>query len=168
MNRAALLIGGNQGDRRELIEQATELIRQRIGSVVALSGVYETAPWGDFADEGRGGTAPFLNRALVVETTMDAHETLHAAQAIEALLGRMRKAKALEGESRQRVYHSRTMDIDIIFWNEEVIETADLTVPHPRMHQRRFVLEPLAEIIPDYRHPVLGKSVRELLMELPE
>lgn len=168
MNRAVLLIGGNQGNRRELIEQATELIRQRIGSVVALSGVYETAPWGDFADEGGEGPAPFLNRALVVETMMDAHETLHVAQAIEALLGRMRKAKALEGESRQRVYHSRTMDIDIIFWNEEVIETADLTVPHPRMHQRRFVLEPLAEIIPDYRHPVLGKSVRELLGELPE
>ena len=162
-NRAVLLIGGNQGDRRRLMEQATEQIRQRIGSVVALSRICETKPWGNFAEEPQ---QDFLNRALVVETELTARQVLEEALAIEAVLGRLRPA-AHEGEDLpQRVYHSRPMDIDIIFYNDEVIDTPDLTVPHPRMHQRRFVLEPLAEIIPGYRHPVLKKTVKELLYEL--
>lgn len=152
MHRVALLIGGNQGDRRQLINQATELIRQRIGSVVAFSKVHETEPWGDF--EGND-TRAFLNRALLVETELSAEETLHAALEIENALGRKRHPSA-------KKYQSRPMDIDIIFYDNEVIDTPDLVVPHPRMHLRRFVLEPLAEIMPDYVHPLLEASVVEI------
>lgn len=155
MNRVALLIGGNQGDRQALIQQATALIQERIGTVAAASRIYETAPWGTFDSPQPN----FFNRGLLVETALTAHEVLRAALAIEAELGRVRKAGS-------RLYSGRPMDIDLIFYNDEVIETPELTIPHPRMHQRLFVLEPLAEIMPEYRHPVLHKTVHELLTNL--
>ena len=160
MNRVALLIGGNQGDRRALIQQATALIQERIGTVAAASSIYETAPWGEFeVESGERRVENFLNQALVVETPLTAHEVLHEAQEIERQLGRVRK----EGS---KVYSSRPMDIDIIFFNDEVIESKELTVPHPRMHLREFVLAPLTEVMPDYRHPVLGKTIEQLRNEL--
>ena len=162
MNRVALLIGGNQGDRRRLIEQATVLIQERIGTVAALSSLYETEPWGDFETEG-GERKPenFLNQALLVDTSLNAHEILCEALSIEAALGRVRPITA-----HPRKYHSRPMDIDLIFFNDEVIDTLDLSIPHPRMHLRRFVLEPLAEIMPDYCHPLLKKTMKEMLNEV--
>jgi 2-amino-4-hydroxy-6-hydroxymethyldihydropteridine diphosphokinase len=162
MHHVALLIGGNQGDRHALIEQATVLIQKRIGTVVAVSKVYETEPWGEFDVPQQN----FLNRALLVETQMAAHDVLREALAIEKELGRERLSSGGDATEEHRVYHSRPMDIDIIFYDDAVIDTAELTIPHPRMQLRRFVLEPLAEIMPDYRHPRLGKSVRELLEEL--
>ena len=155
MNRVALLIGGNQGDRQALIQQATALIQERIGTVAAASRIYETAPWGTFDSPQPN----FFNRGLLVETALTAHEVLRESLAIEAELGRVRKAGS-------RLYSGRPMDIDLIFYNDEVIETPELTIPHPRMHQRQFVLEPLAEIMPEYRHPVLHKTVHELLTNL--
>ena len=167
MNRVALLIGGNQGDRRKLIEEATVLIQRRIGTVALASGIYETEPWGDFGDERPQN---FLNRALLVETLLSAHEVLREALSIEADLGRLRPSISSNSSnprnpSRPRSYHSRPMDIDLIFFNEEIIDTEDLTIPHPRAHLRRFVLEPLAEIMPSYRHPTLGLTVGELLQQ---
>lgn len=163
MNKVALLIGGNQGDRHTLIEQATVLIQERIGTVVLASNVYETEPWGKF-DEAEQKPANFLNKALVVDTLLSPHDVLYEAQAIELSLGRVRSKG---GNTSDRVYSSRPMDIDLIFFNDEVIDTPELTIPHPRMHLRRFVLEPLAEIIPEYQHPILRLSVAELLSNLP-
>ena len=161
MSQVALLIGGNQSDRHRLIDEATELIRNRIGSVVALSKVYETEPWGDFGVEsGEQKVKNFLNRALLVETLLSPHEVLHESLAIEAELGRVRPKLS------SKRYHSRPMDIDLIFYDQEVIDTPDLTIPHPRMHLRRFVLEPLAEIMPDYSHPLLHMTVEQMLKEL--
>ena len=210
MSKVSLLIGGNQGDRQALMEQATEQIRQRIGSVVALSRVYETEPWGEFEETptpsaygghpslqggdvegslvaapavpslqggvrvGRGGgkVPMFLNRGLLVETTLSPWQVLRTALSIEAGLGRQRDLKDpkdlkdLKDPKVPRLYHSRPMDIDLIFYDDLVVDTSELTLPHPRMHLRRFVLEPLAEIMPDYRHPLMGKTMKELLSEL--
>ena len=163
MGRVALLIGGNLGDRYRLIEQATEQIRQRIGSVVALSRIYETEPWGVF-DES---TPNFLNRALIVDTTRSPHEVLREALAIEADLGRVRpRHSSSDCQQTTRTYHSRPMDIDLIFYDDLVIDTPELTLPHPRMHLRHFVLEPLVEIMPDYVHPLLHKTMKQLLNEI--
>ena len=166
MNRVALLIGGNQGDSDKLLQQAIALIEQRIGNVRRASIVYRTAPWGTF---DRDDVADFHNQALVVETPLSAHEVLRQALDIEAELGRVRALAPPcppQGGTMGRIYHSRPMDIDLIFYNDEVIESTELTIPHPRMHLRKFVLEPLAEIMPDYRHPVLHKTVHELLSTL--
>lgn len=160
MNKVALLIGGNQGNRQSLIVQATEQIRERIGSVVALSRVYETEPWGDFEDPPQS----FLNRGLLVETPLGPLEVLREGQGIERELGRRRDIK--NTNDTNRLYHSRPMDIDLIFYDDLVMDTPELTLPHPRMHLRRFVLEPLAEIMPEYQHPVFHKTVNQLLYEI--
>lgn len=171
-NRVALLIGGNQGDRHALLQKTTVLIRQRIGTVVQMSAVYETAPWGCFEPDASMRRPPdFLNQALLVSTDLSAHEVMEEALLIEAVLGRLRPDKpdmAMHdiAEVPQRVYRSRPMDIDLIFFNDEVIDTPDLTIPHPRAHQRRFVLEPLCEIMPDFTHPVLHKTMKQLLDEV--
>ena len=168
MNKTAILIGGNQGDRQALLKQATVLIQERIGTVVSASQVHETEPWGEFEVKiGERRVENFLNQALLVETSLTAHEVLREALAIEKEFGRQRPHLSPSiSHLSPRKYHSRPMDIDIIFYGDEVIDTPDLTVPHPRMHLRRFVLEPLAEIIPDYRHPVQNKTVKELFEEL--
>lgn len=159
-NDLLLLIGGNQGDRLSLLNEAADLIRQRIGSVVAISPIYETEPWGTFAP----GEAPqnFYNQALRVATALDPYEALRETQAIEAQLGRSRKP-GTEG------YASRPMDIDLIFFNDEVVDDAPtLVLPHPRMQLRRFVLEPLCAIVPDHIHPIFKKTLTQLLIECPD
>ena len=159
MSSLYLLIGGNQGDRKALLQQATDLIRQRVGSVVGCSQLYETAPWGAFDQKD---TQPFLNMALHVETSISAHGCLLECLAIEKELGRQRKGNALPSDTK-RVYSSRPIDIDLILFDDEVISSPDLTIPHPRMHQRRFVLQPLCDIAPDTVHPVLKKTISQLL-----
>ncbi|MBP5545777.1 MAG: 2-amino-4-hydroxy-6-hydroxymethyldihydropteridine diphosphokinase, partial [Bacteroidales bacterium] len=109
--------------------------------------------------------------ALLVETTLSPWQVLRTALAIEKDLGRQRADETSMSSKTSisrttRIYQSRPMDIDLIFYDDRVIDTPELTLPHPRMHLRRFVLEPLAEIMPEYRHPSIGKSVKELLSEL--
>ena len=146
-----LLLGSNLGDRFQLISDAIEKIGERIGSIVATSSIYETEPWGKTDQPG------FLNVALAVDTTLSATEVLTAALEIEQELGRVRIEK----------WGARLMDIDIILYDNQVIDlTGQLQVPHPEMHRRKFVLEPLNEIAGAVIHPIINKSISSLLIEL--
>ncbi len=162
-NSVVLLLGGNQGDRVATLMNAIAEIGKRIGAVSLISSIYETEPWGFEAEQN------FLNQAVVVDTDLSAHEVLVEALNIEKELGRIRKdeIKNASSDSLQpaREYSSRPIDIDLIFYNSAIVETDDLLLPHPRMHSRRFVLVPLDEIIPDYRHPKFRKTIRQILTE---
>lgn len=160
-NSAVLLLGGNQGDRVSTLMRAISEIGKSIGTVSLISSIYETEPWGFDADQN------FLNQALVVDTDLSAHEVLAQALAIEKDLGRIREPESVSpapGSCRpEKEYSSRPIDIDVIFFNSELVDIVDLQLPHPRMHLRRFVLTPLEEIIPDYQHPKFHKTIRQLL-----
>ena len=160
MSPLYLLIGGNQGNRQQIINNATNLIQQRIGFVAVSSHIYETEPWGDFHDPD---TQPFLNIALLVHTNLTPLQALSSALLIEKELGRQRIG--LPSSSNLRTYSSRPIDIDLIFFGNLVINTPTLTLPHPRMHLRRFVLKPLCDIAPDYIHPLFNKTLNTLLSE---
>jgi 2-amino-4-hydroxy-6-hydroxymethyldihydropteridine diphosphokinase len=148
-----LLLGSNLGDRNALIEEAIVAIEHQIGQLITRSSLYETAAWGKEDQPG------FLNIALAVETNLGAQEVLVKALAIEKELGRIRFEK----------WGARLIDIDIIFYGDEVISIAgELEVPHPEMHNRKFVLVPMAEIAANFLHPVLKKELSEILMDLPD
>jgi 2-amino-4-hydroxy-6-hydroxymethyldihydropteridine diphosphokinase len=152
MNNTYLLTGGNIGDRAMHLEQAYELIGKNIGTVLKKSGVYETAAWG-VTDQNA-----FLNQVMLVSTTLPPEELLQSLLDIEQQLGRKRAEKM----------GPRTIDIDILFYNKEIISSPSLTVPHPQIANRRFVLIPLNEITPGFVHPVLKKTVAELLEICPD
>ena len=148
MEKVILLTGGNLGDRREYLEHAVFFLAQYAGNILLRSAFYETEPWGFKADRS------FLNQAIVLETEFSPQDLLREIQRIEHLLGRRR---------RDTRYGSRTLDIDIIFYGEQVIREPDLEIPHPRMTERLFVLMPVNEISPEWLHPVLKMPVRHLL-----
>lgn len=152
-NKAYLLLGSNLGDRESVIKRAIDLIAERIGTVYLKSSIYETEPWGKTDQPG------FLNLALEVHTSLSAIQVLEEALAIEKQLGRVRLER----------WGSRIIDIDIIFFNDEVIHIKErLSVPHPEMQNRKFVLEPLCEIAPDLKHPVLNQTIRQLYITLED
>lgn len=148
MIRVFLLLGSNEGDRENFLLNARFRIQLLAGKSPAVSSVYETAAWGDL------NQAPFLNQVLAVDTTLNPRILLSTLLAIEDSLGRKRTKK----------WAARTIDIDILFYGEQVITDPDLIIPHPEIGARRFALTPLAELIPDFVHPVLKKSVSELLV----
>lgn len=162
MEKAVLITGGNRGDVRALPGRAAERIEARIGRIVRRSACYESAPWGFRAEQ------PFWNQVLEVETALGPEELLDAALAVEAELGRdraqERREKALTGER----YASRTLDVDILFYGDEVIRTPRLEIPHPRLGGREFVLRPLCELMPERRHPQTGERMCDLLRALNE
>lgn len=149
MNLAYILTGGNLGNREENLRRARVAIEEKCGSISQVSALYETEAWG-LKDQG-----PFLNQALELRTGLGAKDLLEELLSIELSLGRVRDVK----------YGPRLIDIDIIFFNHEVIEVPGLIVPHPQLHLRRFALEALAEIAPAYMHPVFNKPVSQLLAE---
>ena len=148
-----LSLGTNLGDRQSNLETARTLIGQRIGTVQAASGVMETEPWGFDSPNS------FLNMALAVNTELSPMEALKATQTIEKEMGRRNK-------SRNSHYSDRIIDIDLIMYDNQVTDLPRLKIPHPLMHLRRFVLEPLSEIAPELVHPILHKTVTEMLEEI--
>lgn len=160
MHRALLLTGSNLGDRAEALTFARSRVAETAGRVVQASREYETAPWGSFADGGE--RHPFLNQAIAVETLLTPEALLDAIQRIEHESGRPLHEAEFAPATGTRLYRSRTLDIDILFYDSAVIDTPRLTVPHPRLAERRFAAEPAAEIWPDYVHPVLKITLKEL------
>jgi 2-amino-4-hydroxy-6-hydroxymethyldihydropteridine diphosphokinase len=152
MNRAYLVIGGNLGEREQHLATARGLIAAQCGQLVATSALYETAPWGN------NDQPAFLNQALELATTLNARQLIRRLLKVEKLMGRIREEK----------YGPRLIDIDIILFNDEKHNYHFLKLPHPEMQNRRFVLEPLAEIAAAIVHPVLKKTIAELLEECPD
>lgn len=161
-NSVVLLLGGNQGDRVALLMKAIVEIGHRIGTVSLLSSMYETEPWGFEAEQN------FVNQAVVVDTDLSALEVLSEALLIEKELGRIRQEDAFvdhDSKNGKRHYTSRPIDIDLIFYNSDIVGSSDLQLPHPRMHLRRFVLTPLNEIMPFFVHPKFRKTIHQLFEE---
>jgi len=149
MIRAIIQLGSNMGERSVYLDNAKLRVHLLAGNVIKSSSVYETAPWGN-KDQ-----PPFLNQVLVVETNLEPALFLSTMLAIEASLGRTRNEK----------WAPRTLDIDVLFFGDQVIQNEKLVVPHPAIADRRFVLIPLYEILPDFMHPVLQKSIATLLAD---
>ena len=149
MNKAYLLTGGNMGEREKNLDTAKQLVDEQCGKINLSSSLYETAAWGNT------NQPPFLNQALIIETTMNAQQLLQQLLKIEKMMGRIREEK----------YGPRLIDIDILLFNEEIYNLPFLKVPHPELQNRRFALMPLAEIAGPLIHPVYKKSILKLLDE---
>ena len=143
-----LSLGSNQGDRLHALALATREVSEKAGKAVGYSSIYETEPWGFKADQH------FLNLVISVETILEPEVLIGELLKVEALMGREREAGG---------YRSREIDIDILLYGDRIIENAKLHIPHARMHQRKFVLEPFVELAPDAVHPVFGTTARQLL-----
>lgn len=143
---AYLLLGSNLGDRKHQIEKSIQLIAEQIGLVLKESSIYETESWG-ISDQ-----PIFLNKVILVETSFDPFELLKCIKNIEISMGRKERAK----------WHNREIDIDILFYGKQYIETPELRIPHPYLHERMFTLVPLMEIDPFLNHPTLNRSIEDL------
>ncbi len=152
MPKLYLLLGGNLGDRTVYLRQARESIGAQVGGITAASKLYETAAW------GKTDQPNFLNQVLEVQTEQPPEQVLQTINHIEQELGRV----------RQEHWGARVIDIDILFYDQLVLQTQRLTIPHPQLHLRRFTLLPLAEIAPELMHPVLGKNIDQLLEDCPD
>lgn len=147
-NEVVLCLGGNRGDREALLSRARVELESHF-EVLRFSAIYETSAWGGVAK------GDFLNQVAVVMTERSPEEVLHMIQGIERDLGR----------TRDEHWGDRTMDIDILYFGDQVIDSGRLKIPHPFIAERRFVLAPLAEVCPDKEHPLMEKTSLELLSE---
>lgn len=150
MAEVFLLLGSNMGNSVEFIEKAVEGLQEQVGKLIKSSALYQTAAW------GKTDQPDFINQVLKLETELSPLEVLTTILGIERKLGRERTEK----------WGSRTIDIDILFYDQEVMACPELTIPHPFLQQRAFTLIPLAELEPEFVHPVYQKTVSELLDEL--
>jgi len=145
-----LSLGSNSGDRFLHLQNAIDALFETIGSIEKISPVYETPSWGFEGD-------PFLNVAIIVRTSLSAKKVLKKILRIETQLGRIR--------NKEKGYQDRTIDIDLLFFHDQIIQEKDLAVPHPHLHKRRFVLQPLSDIAPEFLHPETKKNIPQLLAE---
>ena len=149
MTQLFLSLGGNLGNTREIFEGTYPLIEKKIGKISVYSSVYQTEAWGPIPQED------FLNQVLLVNTTLSAQACLTEMLAIEKEFGRERKER----------WGPRTLDLDILYYSDITIAEEDLTVPHPRIAERKFILTPLAEIAPSFTDPTSRKTMTALLNE---
>lgn len=152
MNGIYLLLGSNLGDRVAILAKALMQLEASAGQLKAQSSLYETAAW------GKTDQAPFLNQVVEINTALSPEELLAQVLTIEKSLGRNREEK----------WAPRTIDIDILYYEHFIMNTPELTLPHPYLHERRFTLVPLAEIAPLFMHPLFKKNNLQLLEECPD
>jgi len=148
MHKIFLSAGGNLNNTKKKFEQLFSLLQDKVGKIILQSSYYQSDAW-EFESEH-----PFINVALCLQTELSPFELLKVTQSIEKELGRTEKTKTF--------YQDRTMDIDIIFYDNEIIKTQNLEIPHPKMQMRNFVLVPLSEIAPNFVHPVLKKDIASI------
>ena len=148
MNKVYLLLGSNQQGPKKQLVLAQRSITQKIGRIQRKSAIYQTAAWGN-TDQ-----PDFLNQVVILQTKFTASQTMQTILQIEEKMGRQRTVKNAP----------RIIDIDILFFNKEIIDDKELTVPHPQLQKRRFVLVPLNELSPNFKHPVLKKNVHQLFI----
>ena len=148
-NQLILSLGGNQGDIKKTFLSAKNMITQEVGSIIKESSIYQTQAW------GVENQPDFLNQVIIVETTLSPLTVLEKCLMVEMELGRKRIKK----------WGERTIDIDLLFYNNEIIQIENLQIPHPRISKRNFILFPLNEIIPNFIHPVLNVSIKNLKNE---
>jgi 2-amino-4-hydroxy-6-hydroxymethyldihydropteridine diphosphokinase len=149
MNEVYLCLGGNLGEREKNLTQAIAMIAERVGQVLSVSSVYETASWGVSEQPN------YLNQVLKIVTDLKAKEVLNTCLEIEKEIGRTRNIK----------WENRLIDIDMLFFNAEIIDTPELKIPHPFIQERKFVLVPMAQIAGQLKHPILNKTIVELLAD---
>lgn len=149
MAQAYIGMGSNLGKREDFLRRATALLAERGGELVALSSFYQTRAW------GMDNAPDFLNAVLLLKTDLEPEALLELMLELEQELGRVR--------SKSDGYENRSIDLDLLFYDDLVLETEDLSLPHPAIAKRRFVLEPLTELAPELQHPSLNQSMEELL-----
>jgi len=151
METLVLLLGSNMGNKAQNINDAIQLIEKNIGKIDQKSSVYETEPWGNSDQDS------FYNQAVLLHSSIAPNELLQKCQAIELQLGRDR--------TKEQKWLSRTIDIDILIYGNQIIKTPNLKVPHPELPNRNFALIPLMELLPEFEHPELKKPIDELYFE---
>jgi 2-amino-4-hydroxy-6-hydroxymethyldihydropteridine diphosphokinase len=152
MNKVYILLGGNEGDPTKNLQKAKKKLEKAVGKISRESSIYRTAAWG-MRDQ-----PDFLNQVIIIQTALSPEETLVACLGIESTMGRVRTVKNAP----------RIIDIDILFFEKLILKDFALTVPHPEIPNRRFVLVPLNELSPNMKHPVLQKTIHQLLTISPD